>query len=71
METKWTNVLKDNPPKKVSVEIKPVYGDDTLRPSGYTISYKIVSPVSGEIEKEMKNVYMENSNKSVVEKKKK
>ncbi|HDR7325627.1 DNA/RNA non-specific endonuclease [Bacillus cereus group sp. N18] len=41
METEWTNALKEIPPKKVSVKIKPVFVGTSLRPDSYKVVYEI------------------------------
>ncbi|MDG5471609.1 DNA/RNA non-specific endonuclease [Jeotgalibacillus sp. ET6] len=41
METEWVKALKEVPPKKVSVNIKPIYLNDSLRPDSYKIRYQI------------------------------
>src|SRR5699024_5154851 len=41
METVWASALKEEPPKKVSVEIEPVYNGDSLRPSSFEVFYKV------------------------------
>ena len=41
METEWANALKEIPPKKVSVKIKPVFVGTLLRPDSYKVVYEI------------------------------
>ncbi|WP_082051236.1 T7SS effector LXG polymorphic toxin [Rossellomorea aquimaris] len=41
METEWANALKEIPPKKVSVKIKPVFIGTSLRPDSYKVIYQI------------------------------
>ncbi|MCT2347594.1 T7SS effector LXG polymorphic toxin [Niallia taxi] len=41
METEWANALKEIPPKKVSVKIKPVFVETSLRPDSYKVTYEI------------------------------
>ncbi|QHA35179.1 hypothetical protein D5E69_04680 [Rossellomorea marisflavi] len=41
METEWANALKEVPPKKVSVNIKPIYSSNSMRPDSFTIKYQI------------------------------
>ncbi|MBD8037380.1 DNA/RNA non-specific endonuclease [Solibacillus sp. A46] len=41
METEWANALKEVPPKKVSVNIKPIYSNNSMRPDSFTIRYQI------------------------------
>ncbi|MBJ8101596.1 DNA/RNA non-specific endonuclease [Bacillus cereus group sp. N11] len=41
METEWANALKEIPPKKVSVKIKPVFVGTSLRPDSYKVVYEI------------------------------
>ncbi|MCM3603315.1 DNA/RNA non-specific endonuclease [Robertmurraya korlensis] len=41
METEWANALKEIPPKKVSVKIKPVFVGNSLRPDSYRVVYEI------------------------------
>ncbi|WP_371859455.1 DNA/RNA non-specific endonuclease [Rummeliibacillus stabekisii] len=41
METEWANALKEIPPKKVSVKIKPVFAGTSLRPHSYKVIYEI------------------------------
>lgn len=43
METEWANALKEIPPKKVSVKIKPVFVGTSLRPDSYKVVYEIES----------------------------
>ncbi len=41
METEWANALKEIPPKKVSVKIKPIYSGPSLRPDSFKVVYVI------------------------------
>ncbi|MGD7043350.1 DNA/RNA non-specific endonuclease [Jeotgalibacillus proteolyticus] len=41
METEWANALKEVPPKKVSVKIKPVFIGSSLRPDSFKVTYEI------------------------------
>ena len=41
METEWANALKEEPPKKVSVNIEAVYSGDSLRPDSFKVKYQI------------------------------
>ncbi|WP_372436406.1 DNA/RNA non-specific endonuclease [Vibrio metschnikovii] len=41
MENEWAAALKENPPKKVKVNIRPVYGEDQKRPSKFIVDYTI------------------------------
>ncbi|WP_186575723.1 DNA/RNA non-specific endonuclease [Aquibacillus kalidii] len=41
METEWANALKEIPPKKVSIKIKPVFVGNSLRPESYRVVYEI------------------------------
>lgn len=41
MEQRWLKALKTDPPKTVTVSIKPFYESDSLRPSEFLVKYKI------------------------------
>lgn len=41
METEWANALKENPPKKVTVQINPIYSGDSTRPDSFRVEYEI------------------------------
>ncbi|MGG3574197.1 T7SS effector LXG polymorphic toxin [Bacillus gobiensis] len=41
METDWANALKEVPPKKVSVNISPIYSNNSMRPDSFIIKYKV------------------------------
>ncbi|WP_407701308.1 DNA/RNA non-specific endonuclease [Virgibacillus dakarensis] len=41
METEWANALKEIPPKKVFVKIKPIYSGHSLRPDSFKVVYEI------------------------------
>jgi predicted ribonuclease toxin of YeeF-YezG toxin-antitoxin module len=41
METEWAKALREVPPKKVSVNISPIYSNNSMRPDSFTIKYKI------------------------------
>lgn len=41
MESEWAKALKEVPPKKVSVNIKPIYSNSSMRPDSFKISYRI------------------------------
>ncbi len=41
METEWANALKEVPPKKVSVEIDPIYSNNSMRPDSFIVEYEI------------------------------
>ncbi|MCR4364245.1 MULTISPECIES: T7SS effector LXG polymorphic toxin [Bacillus amyloliquefaciens group] len=43
MEQEWAKALSKKPPKKVAVQIEPVYSGDSLRPSYFDVTYKIGS----------------------------
>ncbi|MBT2634457.1 DNA/RNA non-specific endonuclease [Bacillus sp. ISL-26] len=43
MEKEWAKALSRKPPKKVAVQIEPVYSGDSLRPSYFDVTYKIGS----------------------------
>ncbi|AEK24501.1 DNA/RNA non-specific endonuclease [Capnocytophaga canimorsus] len=47
LENKWAKALNQN--KKVEVEIKIKYSDDSKRPSSFEINYKIESEKYSEI----------------------
>ena len=52
METEWANALKEVPPKKVFVNIEPVYSNNSMRPDSFIVEYEIEGefPVIREIE---------------------
>lgn len=41
METEWANALKEIPPKKVSVQIEPIYTKSSMRPDSFMVEYEI------------------------------
>ena len=41
MEEEWARALKEVPPRKVTVDIKPVYSGKSLRPDSFDVIYKI------------------------------
>ncbi|WP_426982901.1 T7SS effector LXG polymorphic toxin [Bacillus cabrialesii] len=41
METEWAAALKEEPPRKVSVRIRPKYLGDSLRPDSFEVIYRI------------------------------
>ena len=41
MEQEWASALKEVPPRKVTVDIQPVYSGDSLRPDAFNIMYEI------------------------------
>ena len=41
MEKDWAKALKETPPKKVTVNIEPIYSGKSLRPDSFDITYKI------------------------------
>ena len=41
MEQEWASALKEVPPRKVTVDIKPVYSGKSLRPDSFDVTYKI------------------------------
>ncbi|MEH7307088.1 MULTISPECIES: DNA/RNA non-specific endonuclease [Bacillaceae] len=41
METEWANALKEIPPKKVSVQIEPIYTKTSMRPDSFMVEYEI------------------------------
>ncbi len=41
METEWANALKEVPPKKVSVNIEPIYSNHSMRPDSFLVEYEI------------------------------
>ena len=53
MEAKWADALNKVPPKKVRVEIEPVYSGTSQRPDSFKIRYTIEG--RKEAEKEIKN----------------
>ncbi len=53
MEQEWAKALKEEPPKLVTIEIKPIYSGDSLRPHLFKVKYKIGN-------KRFKNVRIKN-----------
>ena len=53
MEQEWSKALKEVPPKKVTVDIKPYYKGESLRPDGFIVKYQIEG--EGVIPKLIKN----------------
>jgi predicted ribonuclease toxin of YeeF-YezG toxin-antitoxin module len=53
MEQEWAKALKEEPPKLVTIEIKPIYSGDSLRPNLFKVKYKIGN-------KRFKNVRIKN-----------
>ena len=41
METEWAKALKEVPPKKVSINIEPIYSNNSMRPDSFMIEYEI------------------------------
>lgn len=41
MEKEWANALKETPPKKVTVNIEPIYLGKSLRPDSFKVKYQI------------------------------
>ena len=41
MEKEWASALKEVPPKKVSLEIRPIYFGQSLRPDSFSVKYQI------------------------------
>ncbi|WP_238343654.1 DNA/RNA non-specific endonuclease [Gracilibacillus saliphilus] len=41
METEWAKALKEVPPKKVSVNIEPMYLNNSMRPNSFMVEYEI------------------------------
>ena len=41
MEKDWANALKETPPKKVTVNIEPIYSGKSLRPDRFKVMYEI------------------------------
>ena len=41
MEQEWASALKEVPPRKVTVDIQPVYSGKSLRPDSFNVMYKI------------------------------
>ena len=41
MEEEWASALKEVPPRKVTVDIQPVYSGKSLRPDSFDVTYKI------------------------------
>ena len=41
MEQEWANALKEVPPRKVTVDIQPVYSGKSLRPDSFFVEYQI------------------------------
>ena len=46
METEWANALKEVPPRKVSVNIEPIYTGKSLRPDSFFVEYQIEGKLS-------------------------
>lgn len=53
MEQEWAKALKEEPPKLVTIEIKPIYSGDSLIPNLFKVKYKIGN-------KRFKNVRIKN-----------
>ena len=43
MEKEWAKALKETPPKKVTVNIEPIYLGKSLRPDRFKVTYEIES----------------------------
>ena len=41
METEWAKALKEVPPKKVSVNIEPIYSNNSMRSDSFMVEYEI------------------------------
>ena len=41
MEEEWASALKEVPPRKVTVDIKPVYSGESLRPDAFKVKYQV------------------------------
>ena len=41
MEQQWAKALKEVPPKKVVIDIQPMYSGKSLRPDMFEISYQV------------------------------
>lgn len=41
MEEEWASALKEVPPRKVTVDIQPVYSGNSLRPDSFKVKYQI------------------------------
>ena len=41
MEEEWASALKEVPPRKVTVDIQPVYSGKSLRPDSFKVKYQI------------------------------
>ena len=41
MEEEWASALKEVPPRKVTVDIQPVYSGNSLRPDSFEVMYQI------------------------------
>lgn len=41
MEKEWAKVLKETPPRKVTVNIEPIYSGKSLRPDRFELVYQI------------------------------
>lgn len=41
MEKEWAKALKETPPRKVTVDIQPVYSGNSLRPDSFFVEYQI------------------------------
>lgn len=41
MEKDWAKALKETPPKKVTVNIEPIYSGESLRPDRFKVKYQV------------------------------
>lgn len=41
MEKEWAKALKETPPKKVTVNIEPIYSGKSLRPDRFNVAYQV------------------------------
>jgi len=41
MENKWADALSSKPPKKVKIEIKSIYEENSKRPDAFEVKYII------------------------------
>ncbi|WP_233879555.1 DNA/RNA non-specific endonuclease [Virgibacillus halodenitrificans] len=41
MENEWAKALKEVPPKKVSVNIEPIYSNNSMRPDSFMVEFEI------------------------------
>lgn len=41
MEEEWASALKEVPPRKVTVDIQPVYSGNSLRQDSFKVKYQI------------------------------